>query len=77
MFNETFSNISAISWRPNLVVEEKVYPVRTIDHWQVTGKRYSLRLGVDSTIFGNLQSLARTHTALVIGLYELLGNRTT
>jgi hypothetical protein len=27
--------------------------------------------------FCNLQSLARTHAVLVIGLYELLGNPTT
>jgi hypothetical protein len=30
-----------------------------------------------SAIFGNLQSRARTHAVLVIGLYELLGNQTT
>ena len=35
-FNATFSNISAISWRPVLVVEE--YPKRTTDHGQATGK---------------------------------------
>jgi len=28
-------------------------------------------------LFCNLQSRARTHAALVIGLYELLGNPTT
>ena len=28
-------------------------------------------------VFFNLQSLARTHAVLVIGLYELLGNPTT
>jgi len=30
-----------------------------------------------STLFCNLQSQARTHAVLVIGLYELLGNPTT
>jgi hypothetical protein len=28
-------------------------------------------------LFGNLQSQARTHAVLVIGLHELLGNPTT
>ena len=29
------------------------------------------------TLYGNIQRRARTHTVLVIGLYELLGNPTT
>jgi len=47
--NATFSNISAISWRPVLVVEEKKpeYPERTTDHGQATGKCYHLRLRVE------------------------------
>jgi hypothetical protein len=32
VFNATFSNISAISWRPVLVVEEAGVPERTTDH---------------------------------------------
>jgi hypothetical protein len=46
VFNATFSNISAISWRPVLVVEETgvEYPVRTTDHGQATGKLDLLRL---------------------------------
>jgi hypothetical protein len=36
-----------------------------------------LWLRVECTLFGNLQSRARTNTVLVIGLYELLGNPTT
>jgi len=72
--NATFSNISAISWRAVLVVEE--CPERATDHRQATGKLYLLRLRVECTIFGNLQSRAGTHTALVIGLYELLCNPT-
>jgi hypothetical protein len=39
-FNATFSNISDISWRPVLVVEETEYPERTTDHGQATGKLY-------------------------------------
>jgi len=71
VFNATFSNISAISWRPVLVVEEAEYPERTTDHGQATGKLYHLRLRVECTRFCNLQSRARTHVVLVIGLYEL------
>jgi hypothetical protein len=71
VFNATFSNISAISWRPVLVVEEAA------DHGPATGKLHHLQLQVECTLFGNLQSRARTHAVLVIGLYELLGNPTT
>jgi hypothetical protein len=39
----TFSNISAISWRPLLVLEEAEYPEKTTDHGQTTGKLYHLR----------------------------------
>ena len=60
IFSATFSNISVISWRPVLVVEE------------ATGKLYHLRLRVECTLFCFLQSWARTHAVLVIGLYELL-----
>jgi hypothetical protein len=43
-----------------------------------TGKLYHLRLQIECTFFGNLQSWARTNAILVIiGLYELLGNPTT
>ena len=53
------------------------YPERTTDHGQATSKLYHLRLGVECTLFCNLQSRARTHAVLVIGLYELWGNPTT
>jgi hypothetical protein len=75
VFNVTFSNISAISWRPVLVVEEAGVSVE--NHGQATGKLYHLRLRVECTFFCNLQSRARTHAVLVIGMYELLGNPTT
>jgi hypothetical protein len=45
-------------------------PERTTDHGQATGKLYHLR--VECILFCNLQSRARTHVVLVIGLYELL-----
>jgi hypothetical protein len=51
-FSATFNNISAISWRPVLAVEEAGVP--------------------EENPFCNLQSRARTHAVLVIGLYELL-----
>jgi hypothetical protein len=37
----------------------------------------SVAILLGATIFCNLQSRARTHAVLVIGLYELLGNPTT
>jgi hypothetical protein len=37
-----FSNISAISWRPVLVVDEVEYPERTTNPGQTTGKTLSL-----------------------------------
>jgi hypothetical protein len=51
MFNATFINISAISWRLILVVEEAEVPERTTDHGQATGKIYHLRLRVECTRF--------------------------
>jgi len=67
-----FSNTSAISWRPVLVVEEAEYPERTTNPGQATGKLYHVRLRIECTFFCNLQSRMRTHAVLVIGLYELL-----
>jgi hypothetical protein len=66
-FNATFSNISAIAWRPVLVVDEAE---RTTNHGQATGQLYHFWLRVECTLFCNLQSQARTHDVLVIGLYE-------
>ena len=76
-FNATFSNISALSWRPVLVVEEAGVPGENHDHGQVIGKLYHLRLRVESTLFCNLQSWTPTYAVLVIGLYEVLGNPAT
>jgi hypothetical protein len=45
-FSATFSNISAISWRSVLVVEEAGVPERTTDHGQATGQLYYLRLRI-------------------------------
>ena len=40
VFNATFSNISAISWRPVLVVEEAGVPGKNHRSWEATGKLY-------------------------------------
>ena len=78
MSNATFSNISAISCRPVLVVEEAGVPRENHQPYeQATGKLYHLRLQVKCTLFCNLQSRAQTHAVLVIDLYELLDNPTT
>ena len=73
-FNKYFSYIMATSFRGGRSWE---YPERTTDHGQATGNLYHLRLRVECTLCCNLQSKARTHTVLVICLYELLGNSTT
>jgi hypothetical protein len=49
VFNAIFSNISAISWRPDLVVEEAGVPGE--NHGQATGKLYHWRLRVECTLF--------------------------
>jgi hypothetical protein len=69
-----FSYIMATSFSGG---RSREYPKRTTDHGQATGKLYHLRLRVECTLCCNLQSRALTHTVLVIGLYELLGNSTT
>jgi hypothetical protein len=73
LLNATFSNISAISWRPIVVSTQE----RTTDHGQATGKLYHIRQRVEFIRFCNLESRVRTHAVLVIGLCELLGNPTT
>jgi hypothetical protein len=67
VFNVTFSNISAMSWRPDLVVEEAGVPGENHRPW-------ASKLVNFITLS---QNRARTHAALVIGLYELLNNPTT
>jgi hypothetical protein len=49
VFNATFSNISAISLQPVLVVEEAGVPEE--NYGQATGKLYHLRLRVECTLF--------------------------
>ena len=45
--------LSAISWRPDLMVEEGGLPGGTTDHGQATGKLYHLRLRVECALFCN------------------------
>jgi len=77
VINATFINISVLSWRPVLVVEEAGVPGESHRPWARTGKLYHLRLRVECILFCNLRSRAPTHAVLVIGVYELLGNPTT
>ena len=77
MFNATFSNISAISWQPVLVVEEAGVPGENHRPWASDWLTLSLAAASRLHPFCNLQSRARIHAVLVIGLYELLGNPTT
>jgi hypothetical protein len=65
VLNATSSNISAISWRPDLVVEEAGVPGENHRPW--ASNWYALSLAAASRVhpFCNLQSRARTH-ALVI-----------
>ena len=71
-FNATFSNISAISWRPVLVVEEAGVPGKNHRPWASNWSTLSLAVASRVPPFCNLQNWARTYAVLVIGLYELL-----
>jgi len=51
-------------------------PGRTTNPGQTTGKTLSLAAASRLHLFYNLQSRARTHAVLVIGLHELFGNPT-
>jgi len=44
VFNATFNNISLISWRSLLLMEETEYPEKTTDLSQVTDKLYYILL---------------------------------
>jgi hypothetical protein len=44
VLNATFNNISVISWRSVLLVEETGVPGKTTDLWQVTDKVYHILL---------------------------------
>ena len=77
VFNATFSNISAISWRPILVMEEAGVTEENHRSWASNWSTLSLAAASRVHLFCNLQSRVRTHTVFVIDLYELLGNPTT
>ena len=44
MFNDTFNNISVISWRSVLLVEETRVPKKTTELSPDTGKHYEIML---------------------------------
>jgi hypothetical protein len=69
LLNAIFSNISAISWRPVLVVKEAGEDHQPRASNCRTVKLDHLRLRVERTLYCNLQSLTRTNVVLVIGLY--------
>jgi hypothetical protein len=77
VYNTTFSNISAISRWPVLVVEEAEVTVENHRPW--TSNWWTLSLVAASRVhpFCKLQSRGRTHAVLAVGLYELLGIPTT
>ena len=58
-------------------MEEAGIPGENHVHGEATGKLDHLWLRIERTLSCNLQSQARTHTVLVIGLHELLGNPIT
>jgi len=64
----TFSNISVISWRPVLVVEEAGVPGE--NHRPRASNWYTLSLVAASRVhpFCNLQGRVQTYAILVIGL---------
>jgi hypothetical protein len=72
VFNATFSNISAISWRPVLVVEEAGVSGEKHRLWARNWQSLSLAVGSRVHPFCNLQRRVWTHDVLVICLYELL-----
>ena len=59
------------------MVEEAGFPGENHRPWASDWYTLSLAAAIRVHPFGNLQSRARTHAVLVIGLYGLLGNPTT
>ena len=68
----TFSHISVISWRLVLMVEEAGVPGENHRPWASNWQTLLITAASGLHPFCNLQSRARTHSVLVIGLYELL-----
>jgi len=64
-----FSNISAISWRQVLVVEEVGVLGENHRPWASNWQTLSLAAASRVHLFCNLQSRVRIHAVLVIGLH--------
>ena len=77
MFNTSFSNILAISWRLGLVVEEAEVSGENHRPWASNWQPLSLAAANRVHPFCNLQRRGRTHAVLVIGLHELYVSPTT
>ena len=65
LFNATWSNISAISWRQVLVLEETGVPRENHQPWESTWQTLSRATASRVHPFCNLQSRERTHAVLV------------
>jgi hypothetical protein len=66
VFNATFSNISAISWRPVLVMEEAGVPGETMDKQPVN----FITCGSESVNFG-FQTTCDNHLDITTSIYIL------
>jgi hypothetical protein len=56
VYNATFNNISAISWRSDLLVEETGVTKETTDLSQVTGKLYYIMLHLVCLAMSGIQT---------------------
>jgi hypothetical protein len=74
VLNATISNISAISWRPVLLVEEA--GVSGKNH-RIMGKQLVNIITCSCQSSAPIFVIYKAHAVLVMGLYELLGNPTT
>ena len=59
VFNATFNNISAISWRSVLLVEVTKFPDKTINLLQVTDKLYHIMLFPVHPVLSGIQKHTR------------------
>ena len=77
IFRLEFGTVPTVLYLLVLVVKEAGVPRENHRPWASNWQTLSLAVASRVHPFRNLQSRARTHAVLVIGLYELLGNPTT